>query len=264
MLIEKIAEEFGLPRDVVQTIVSSAPFRYKVYDVKKKTGIGTRRIAQPAREVKAIQRYMLVNVIHELPVHESAMAYKKGCGIRKNAVKHVQSDFLLKMDFSDFFPSLRPNDLIAHIGRHLKDRFDEKDIGVICRVCFWSQRRGEELRLSIGGPSSPFISNTLMFEFDEIITTLSRKRDVIYTRYADDLTFSTSEPNQLKIVETEVQDVLNELEYPHLAINQAKTVHVSKKYHRRVTGLVLSSQGRVSLGRKSEVASPFRTAWRLG
>ena len=250
MLIELIADEIGLPASLVSAIVATAPHRYKVYEVDKKSGQGKRTIAQPAKEVKLIQRFVVTEVINDLPVHDAASAYRKERGIRHNAEAHINNKFLLKMDFEDFFPSLRPNHLLQHIEKYLPNKFQQKDLEVICRVCFWKPREREGLRLSIGGPSSPFISNTLMYDFDSQITDIVPSKGVAYTRYADDLTFSTNQPDVLKDIERVVQKAVKTLRYPKVSINGAKTIHTSKKHHRKVTGLVLSSQGKVSLGRE--------------
>jgi RNA-directed DNA polymerase len=73
---------------------------------------------------------------------------------------------------------------------------------------------------------------------------------ITYTRYADDLFFSTSTPNILRDVQAVVEAALRSIPYPgSLRVNTQKTRHSSLKRHRRVTGLVLSSQGELSLGR---------------
>ena len=249
MLGQRIADTFGLPRSVIDTIVDSAPHRYKVYRVAKKAGKGWRVIAQPSREVKAVQRYLVSNEIGSLPLHETAAAYRVGMGIGENAARHVNSHFLLKMDFKGFFPSLRPSDLEKHIEEFMPERFCEEDLRIIRKVCFWKPRKRSSLRLSIGACCSPFISNTVMYKFDECVDGLARERGIIYTRYADDLTLSTSKRNLLREMERAIRKILKELSYPTLTINEDKTIHSSKKHQRRVTGLVLSSQGRVSLGR---------------
>ena len=71
-----------------------------------------------------------------------------------------------------------------------------------------------------------------------------------YSRYADDLTFSTNRRGVLRQIEVSISGVVRKLRYPRLEINHHKTIHTSKKHHRRVTGIVLSSDGKVSLGRK--------------
>jgi len=94
------------PLDVIR-ISRSAPHRYKVYDIPKRSGAGVRIIAQPSRELKAIQRSLIENVLCQLPIHDSSTAYSKGCSILNNAGQHVHNSYLLKMDFSDFFPSTK-------------------------------------------------------------------------------------------------------------------------------------------------------------
>ena len=190
------------------------------------------------------------------------MAYREGRGIRENAAKHLHSAYLLKMDFQRFFPSLRPTDLEKHIEEFLPLTFGREDLRVISRACFWKPRNRSTLRLSIGACSSPFISNTLMYKFDQIVEKAAKQRDIIYTRYADDLTLSTSRSGQLRRMESEIRRIAGELRYPKLKFNDEKTIHTSKKYHRRVTGLVLSSQGKISLGRskKREIMSRMHHA----
>ena len=103
MLLEHIQQETGLPRGMLDSLVASAPYRYKVYTVSKKTGRGLRTIAQPAKEVKFLQRIILDRVIVGLPVHTAAFAYRKKHNIRMNAEIHAHNNFLLKMDFKQFF-----------------------------------------------------------------------------------------------------------------------------------------------------------------
>ena len=249
MLLDRIAIQFGVSKGLVESIVASAPHRYKVYSVDKKVGSGKRTIAQPAKEVKAIQKFVVSEIINKLPIHHAAKAYVRGGGIKENARVHVTNDYLLKMDFENFFPSLKPDDLARHISKYMAQELSEEDVQVILNACFWKPRTENTLKLSIGGPSSPFISNSLMFDFDTKSSSLANELSVSYTRYADDLTFSTKSRFCLRKVEKEIEAIIIKLEYPNLIINKKKTIHVSKKYHRRVTGLVLSSQNKLSLGR---------------
>ena len=249
MLVEHISYETGLPRRLLISLVRTAPYRYKVYSVPKKSGKGRRTIAQPAKEVKVLQRIIVDKVIQDLPLHQSAMAFRKNYNIRNNAEAHVRNNYLLKMDFKDFFPSLNSKDLERHIARHVDIDYSTEDLFLISRICFWRPKGTRMLQLSIGAPSSPSISNTLMYEFDSEIFDICSRHHVAYSRYADDLTFSTKRRNVLRRVEDAAAQIVAELKYPRLSINHRKTVHTSKKHHRRVTGVVLTSTEEISLGR---------------
>jgi retron-type reverse transcriptase len=165
-----------------------------------------------------------------------------------NAAKHASNRFLLKLDFRDFFHSITANDLEAFLtGRENVDLSPE-DIVRLKKILFWNQRREGRLIMSIGAPSSPMLSNILMYEFDKKVQTFCTKKKVKYSRYADDLTFSANRPNVLREVEVQVAEICKGMEHPQLTLNTEKTVHASRGGARRVTGLVLANSGEVSLG----------------
>ena len=102
--------------------------------------------------------------------------------------------------------------------------------------------------MSIGVPSSPMLSNILLYDFDKKVQAFCAKKKVKYSRYADDLTFSTNRPNVLREVEIQIAEICKRMEHPKLQLNPEKTVHASRGGARRVTGLVLANSGEVSLG----------------
>lgn len=249
-VVDLVRREFALSEMEARILLSSACHRYKVYKIPKKRKGEFRTIAQPTSGVKELQRLLVRGPLAELPIHQCATAYVHGSSIKKNALAHLANRFLLKMDFRGFFPSIKSHHLKAHIKRHLPNTFGENDLELICRAIFWRPKRQETLILSIGGPASPFISNSIVFDFDALIAEYCTSREIIYTRYADDLTFSTNNPGTLTAVIDFVHTACNRIPYPDLVINSDKTVFTSKKHLRRVTGLVLASQGVLSLGRE--------------
>jgi RNA-directed DNA polymerase len=253
MLIEQIAKETGLSRAYLERLALTASHRYKLYSIPKKTG-GIRLIAHPARALKSVQRWLAKSLFAPLPVHQAATAYREGIGIRENALPHLEGNFLLKLDIQDFFPSLKAADvsyLLQQNVQLLRYELSEADIVFVQRIV---SRRGE---LPIGAPSSPVISNQLMFEFDRAISQRCDVLGVEYTRYADDLFFSTSTPNVLREIHLNVVGMLREYEHPKLKLNLAKTTYTSRRRKRIVTGVVLTSDRKLSLGRakKREVRS---------
>ena len=237
-----------LPPDQLDGLIRSAPHRYKVYQIPKRATGQFRTIAQPAREVKALQYWVLKHVLGQFKVHSAATAYRRNRSILHNAKPHVRSRFLLKLDFKDFFPSIKAQDFHVFM-RRAKTGLGEDEIKALCRILFWAPKGASDLCLSIGAPTSPTLSNILMMNFDRQVSIVCRKHQVAYTRYADDLSFSAAKSDRLSTVEDEVLRICRGMRSPRLTINPAKTVRVSKRDARRVTGLVLSNDQRVSIGR---------------
>jgi RNA-directed DNA polymerase len=150
------------------------------------------------------------------------------------------------MDIVDFFPSITQVDLAKYIGEHsaIFGTWAPPDIDVFCKlVC-------RNAALTIGAPTSPALSNAICYDMDVALTTLAAKSNVRYTRYADDLFFSTDTKDVLRHVERDVGYVLSELKVPAtLKVNATKTRHSSKIGARRVTGIVLGSDGHLYIGR---------------
>lgn len=246
-LVRLLISESGLNERDVRAIIATAPHRYKTYEIPKRNG-GFRQISQPARELKVLQSILIQEILSPLPVHTGAKAYRQRISIRDNAAAHAGNGPILKFDFANFFPSIVAKDWISYCTKH-HIFTDEEDTHLSANILFWRYPSGSVLRLAIGAPSSPLLSNVLMFDFDEIISQAVAKDHITYTRYADDLTFSAKRAGNLRDVETTLRRVIREVRSPNLKLNEEKTIFATKRYKRVVTGLVLADDGKVSLGR---------------
>jgi RNA-directed DNA polymerase len=103
--------------------------------------------------------------------------------------------------------------------------------------------------LTIGAPTSPLLSNSIMYDFDSYWASRSAEVGVRYTRYADDLYFSTNQANVLNRTFESLRESLNLSHRPVLRINDEKTSFSSRKRKRISAGLVLTSDRKVSIGR---------------
>lgn len=232
------------------TLIETAPDRYKDHYIQKRNGRGLRRISQPTAELKFLQRLLVNFEFNNLSIHNAATAYRTGLSIKHHALKHAKNSYLLKLDFKDFFPSISA-DAIKHRLR-LDMNYSEIELWILCQILCRHDRLSNRLQLSIGAPSSPFLSNYIMWEFDSTIQNYCNQLEVTYTRYADDLAFSTSLPHVLDSVHDYVKTLLMELSYLKISLNKEKTVNVSRKNKRSLVGLVLSNSGTVSIGREEK------------
>lgn len=245
-LVERMAKDAKVSVDYLRLVAMTASRRYKTYKIPKRSG-GMRQIEHPSREVKYLQRWLVRHVLLHFPVHGAATAYRHGIGIRDNALIHLDRNFLLKLDFKDFFPSIRRGDVLSFLSSNkskLKEVgvFPEDIETVIDLVC----RNGA---LAIGAPSSPVLSNIMMFDLDADIEKYCAEAGVAYSRYADDLSFSTDKSNILGEVIDHVRNLVASTQSPKLKLNEDKSVFTSRKRQRIVTGVYLTSESKLSVGR---------------
>ena len=248
-LLREMAHRTGMLPAQLELISRTAPLRYKVFTIPKRDGT-PRLVAQPAREVKALQRYLVGVLTPLLPIHRAATAYRDGLSIKDNAKRHHDGKFLLKMDLKDFFPSIEARDIFRHLSIHARGYGDESALKLITVLFTWAPERRPPLRLCIGAPSSPLISNSILHDFDSRLMQACIDRSVTYTRYADDLIFSSKHRNHLTDLPATVEDLLNNIEYPRLQINRKKTVRAGSGDLHLITGVVVTPEGALSAGRE--------------
>ncbi len=249
-LTKLIEDKLGLSEGEIISFLKTAPNKYKVYFIPKRSS-GRRLIAHPSKELKRYQRVISEYLQENIELHSAALAYRKGLSIKDNAVMHKDNAYFLKMDFQNFFNSIDP-ELFFNILNLKSISLTDQDKYILEKTLFWnpSKKAGGKLVLSVGAPSSPFISNFVMCFFDQEIYTFCSANDVLYTRYADDLTFSTNIKNVLFDFPPIVRGVLVKKTEGKIFINEGKTVFSSRKHNRHVTGITITNDGAVSVGRK--------------
>lgn len=247
-LQQKISLDLFISEEKIKRIFLRAPYTYKQYTIPKRSG-GVRVIAQPAKETKYVQSWLIKHVFEKLPVHPCAMAYRSGSSIKKNAQVHTNNPYLVKFDFRDFFTSIKESDLASHFSTHLNDELTAEDIQLAARLSCIKFTSDKEKCLSVGAPSSPILSNSILYDFDGAVHKWCASSGIKYTRYADDLTFSMEEKGLSSTVEKQLQSFVQNNCIVSLQFNHKKTTHLSKKSQRRVTGLIITNDEKISIGR---------------
>jgi RNA-directed DNA polymerase len=181
-------------------------------------------------------------------VHPAATAYVKGRSIGENARRHSKNDVILKLDFEDFFPSIRVRDWTTYIQKYAPEWTN--DGAILTRILFWGQGQPRPKCLSIGAPTSPLISNLVMYELDQIISREADEKALVYTRYADDITVSGSSIDSIIAFERFIRAAVKQSATPKLKINEKKRGVYTKGQRRMVTGLIITPEARVSIGRE--------------
>ena len=219
---------------------------YKFY-IPKSSG-GKREINAPTPELKAALnelKYILENVCDAL-YHTSAFAYVKGRSIKDLDMKHAlnESNWFLKTDFKDFFPSISFQFLMQMLGQ----------IYPFVYVNQQALKEAIELAMLDGGlpqgsPLSPMLSNLVMIPFDFKMFQWCCARHMVYTRYADDITISAEYMfNQNTVLKTMLKFIVD-INAP-LRLNSEKTRFVSNRGKNWLMGLMLNPDHKVTIGHK--------------
>ena len=205
---------------------------YKVYKIKKNNG-GYRTIYEPNSLLKHIQKSILNNILNNKSISKYAKAYHKGISLRDNACVHVNKEIILKLDIKDFFESISFVDIYNSC---FSIEYFPKSVGMLLTyLCTYDDH------LTQGSPTSSYISNLVMKDFDEEIGSYCEDNNISYTRYSDDMTFSGSfNPSDIII---KVRKMLYKL---GLELNNNKIHVVSKSSCQSVTGIVVNEKVQVN------------------
>ena len=254
-IIELIAEELNLPISLMEKALDNARKIVKHIEIPKKDG-NFRKVYQPSKKLKIIQYWLINNVFMRMRISESATAYRENLSVKNNAYIHQKNKYFVKLDFVDFFPSIIYRDLEPLIEAWHKDE-DPKwqwtliNKETIRKTCFYKRNK-----LPIGYPSSPIISNIIMYDFDIAInSTLYLRKDILgnvkYSRYADDLIFSTNKKGVYKEIIDIVNTQIRSMKSPKLKLNSNKTKICSKSGGSAlITGLRICNDGHMTIHRK--------------
>ncbi|MCG5527740.1 MULTISPECIES: retron St85 family RNA-directed DNA polymerase [Halorhodospira] len=222
----------------------------KIKKIPKKDG-NFRKITIPPRIFKLVQYWTIKNILHSLPVHEAATAFKPGSSIRENAFRHRDGQYFVKMDVTNFFPSIKSDDFFSVLSRmqhaEADPLLDSKDDEDFLDAMFRNRA------CEIGYPASPHIANIVMFEKDTRIDNALRDRkqefgNSTYTRYADDITVSIDQKGYKDEITRLVSGVVEDDSEPTLKINPNKTRFGTRRGGGAfVTGLRVLPEGRLTL-----------------
>lgn len=232
----ELAERAGLTVAELEAV----PIRYHAFELPKRSG-GTRTIHAPDPALKNIQRQLYRRVLKRLPVHAAVTGFRPGYSIASNAACHVGQAVVVRMDIKDFFGSTtarRVERYFRHVG------WNRTAAALLTRLCT------HEGALPQGAPTSPVLANAVNFQMDARLAGLARKHGAVYTRYADDLTFSFSEDqhDHIEQVIYFTKEIVQDC--GGYKLHQKKKLRIRRHHQQQnVTGLVVNE--RIALPRKT-------------
>ena len=247
------ANDFALKNITYYADQRIASSRYTIFQIPKKRG-GSRVIHAPVPGLKAILQtlnYVLLCVYGE-GYENCAMGFVPGKSIKDNAKRHTGKQYVYNIDLKDFFPSVELHRVKAVLKQPPFNLSAEREplafiIANLCCEVMEVERINEtgepiKKRLAVlpqGAPTSPSITNFIARKMDRRLTGAAKRFGATYTRYADDITFSSNHNlygNGSELFQ-EVRKIIAEQGF---VINESK-VRLQKPWFRQeVTGLIVN------------------------
>ena len=240
---KEIARFLGIDENTVNEIISDTKKHYSKFFIwKDEEHTKKRWIEAPDEILKRIQEHILHNVLYKMAPTKFAHGFIHGRSIVSCAKEHTGKKFVLKLDLKNFFPSISRDMVYGAMFSELTPE-NVKIIIPAIELCLMDGR------LPQGAPTSPAISNIVCKPLDMVLYGIAERFGLTYTRYADDLIFSSNDDTIYKVIPIIKSTIVKF----GLVVNEKK-VKVLKKHQRQtVTGLVVNADGKTSVRRKKRM-----------
>lgn len=234
--LEDFAREIRLSEAFIKYLAFRGEYLYRTYEIPKRSS-GVRLIAQPSRDLKAVQGWILRNILDRLASSEHSKGFERGGSVLENASAHVGASYILSMDLEDFFPSVTGRQvfgIFASIGY-------SRAIGhILANLCLYKGR------LPQGAPTSPKLANLVCARLDARINGYAGPKGIVFTRYADDITLSAQTSEKVSRAKNFLPTIISGEGF---RVNKEKTRIFGTMARKEVTGLIVTSDY-VGVGRQ--------------
>ena len=209
---------------------------YNTINLNKKSG-GIRIVYNPSYKLKSIQSWILNEILNKLHVSSCCKGFEKKMSIYDNAIQHINSNYVWRLDLKDFFPSIT--------SKRVYQIFRLLDYNTLISTILTNLCTVDNL-LPQGSPCSPKLSNLISIRMDNQLEKITSAHGIIYTRYADDLSFSCNSLDSIKITMKKIKTIIRNNGF---VINDKKTKFTGPSSRKKITGLIIYGN-KIGIGRE--------------
>lgn len=226
--LSSVEKQLGFSARTLYGLSNSISKHYISVKIPKRNG-GVRRLSIPDKALMSVQKAIAQKLLAYEPVSSYAKAYKPASNVKKNAAPHIAKPKILKLDIKDFFDNIKYSTVKDKVFP--SEKYSEANRILLAMLCY------HEDSLPQGAPTSPIITNIIMREFDEAVGQRFGEKNIAYTRYCDDMTFSGDfdEMQVISFVEEELKKLT-------LSLNRKKTHVISSSSRQTVTGITVNKK----------------------
>jgi hypothetical protein len=249
ILLNRLAdEEFGenihafTKKQLLYYTNPDIPNRYKVFQISKKSG-GTREICAPKRKLGNIQYLLNLLFRYLYTPSASVTGFVEGRSVVDNARMHVGHHYVFNIDLKDFFPSISQARVWARL-QLAPFNFSKEVANVVAALCCHKNAEGNKNVLPQGAATSPLLANAVCDALDRKMEGVAKRFGLHYSRYADDITFSSmhnvyQEGGEFR---REIERIIREQGF---TMNERKTRLQRTHQRQEVTGLTVNQKPNV-------------------
>lgn len=237
--LSSLEADLGFSARALYSLSNSIENHYTHIKLPKKNG-DFRVLSVPDDLLKLVQKKIARVILGHYPISEYATAYRSGSSVQKNARKHINKEKVLKLDIKHFFDSIMYSTVKEKVFP--AEHFSESNRVLLTMLCYYKDA------LPQGAPTSPVITNVIMRDFDELIGTQCKSKNIDYTRYCDDMTFSGSfdEKEIIKLVSDELRKM-------GFFLNKRK-ISVANRWQKQfVTGIVVNEKANTDISYRKKL-----------
>lgn len=216
--------------------------RYHHFSIPKKSG-GQRHISAPSRGLSHILCYVNIMLKAVYQPSDYAMGFAEGRSVVDNASRHIGQNYVFNTDLENFFPSIAQPRVWKRF-QLAPFNFNQQIASILAGLCCMREKQEDgkfAYILPQGAPTSPLITNAICDKLDRRLSGLARRFGLHYSRYADDITFSSMHYvyKENDVFMTELKRIIEDQGF-HMNIGKTRLQKLGQR--QEVTGLTVSNR----------------------
>lgn len=248
--LASVEQDLGFSAKTLYGLSNNLEKHYHNVLIPKRDG-SKRKLSVPDLILKSVQKSIADNILAQYPVSKYAKAYKIGSSVQRNAQPHVGKKKILKLDIEGFFDHI----LYSQVKNIVfcEEKFAEPIRVLLTMLCYYKES------LPQGAPTSPAITNIIMYDFDEAVGAFCNEKKIAYTRYCDDMTFS-GDFDEREVIAF----VKGELCKLGLFLKNRKTAVIPASKRQTVTGIVVNEKLNITKEYKKKIRQEMHYIQKFG
>ena len=248
--LASVEQDLGFSAKTLYGLSNNLEKHYHNVLIPKRDG-SKRKLSVPDLILKRVQKSIADNILAQYPVSKYAKAYKVGSNVQRNAQPHVGKKKILKLDIEGFFDHI----LYSQVKNTVfcEEKFAEPIRVLLTMLCYYKES------LPQGAPTSPAITNIILYDFDEAVGSFCNEKKIAYTRYCDDMTFS-GDFDEREVIAF----VKGELCKLGLFLKNRKTAVIPASKRQTVTGVVVNEKLNITKDYKKKIRQEMHYIQKFG